>query len=256
MADIEKLKKANSDRWQKAKPTRSFAPVAARLFSAKERYQAVSRMTGVPWWFVAVVHQRESSQSWAKSLAQGDPWDQVSVHIPRGRGPFQSWEAAAVDALVNCPPYAAKWKDWSTGGTLTLLETYNGLGYANRGIPSPYVWSGTDQYKSGKYVADGKFDPSVIDAQLGCAGLLIAMRKLDPTIRFTDEAMPPPDVEPAPKPQGPPAGKKAAGAVVSGTGAATAAHQAGFEPWMVVAIALAAAVVGALIVHFLSNRKS
>jgi hypothetical protein len=35
------------------------------------------------------------------------------------------------------------------GGALTLLEQYNGLGYANRGLPSPYIWSGTDRYLKG-----------------------------------------------------------------------------------------------------------
>jgi lysozyme family protein len=55
------------------------------------------------------------------------------------------------DALVNCPSKAAKNTDWSVGGTLTLLEQYNGLGYANNRVPSPCTWSGTDQYKAGRY---------------------------------------------------------------------------------------------------------
>lgn len=178
----------NAQRWRAAKVIRTgFDAVAKRLMGAKDRYQSVTRMTGVPWWFIAVVHQRESSQSWAKSLAQGDPWDEVSTHVPKGRGPFSSWESAAVDALANCPPHAARNRDWSAGGTLTLLEQYNGLGYANRGVPSPYVWSGTDQYKSGKFVADHEFRPDVVDVQLGCAGLLITMRAIDQTIKFTDD---------------------------------------------------------------------
>jgi hypothetical protein len=105
--------------------------------------------------------------------------------VPAGRGPFKSWEDAAVDALVHCAPHAARNQDWSPGGTLTKLEEYNGLGYAARGQPSPYIWSGTDQYVSGKYVRDGVFDPNVVDRQLGCAGLIAAMMKLDPTITFT-----------------------------------------------------------------------
>ncbi|MFL6814014.1 MAG: hypothetical protein ACJ8EK_08230, partial [Bradyrhizobium sp.] len=104
------------------------------------------------------------------------------VHVPAGRGPFKSWEDAAVDALVLCPPFAARNEDWSIGGTLTLLETYNGLGYASRGIPSPYLWAGTDQYTSGKYVRDGLYDPNAVDKQPGCAGLLMAMMALDRTI--------------------------------------------------------------------------
>jgi len=64
------------------------------------------------------------------------------------------------------------------------IQTANGLGYAARHLPSPYIWSGTDQYRSGKYVRDGVYDPSVVDSQLGCAGLLLSMMALDPSIDF------------------------------------------------------------------------
>ncbi len=145
---------------------------------------------------LAGVRERECSQDWSGSLAQGDPWNRVSVHVPAGRGPFGSWEEAAVDALVHCAPYAARNKDWSIGATLTKLEEYNGLGYAARRQPSPYVWSGTDQYISGKYVRDGVFDPNAVDHQLGCAGLLLAMMALDPSIGF-DHKPPPFESKPA-----------------------------------------------------------
>lgn len=186
MTDLVALKAANAKRWAVAKLTRSseFNPVAKRLVAAKDRYKAVEAKTGVPWWFVAVVHQRESSQSWTASLAQGDPWNKVSTHVPAGRGPFPSWEAAAIDALKNCAPYASKNEDWSPGGALTMLERYNGLGYASKGLPSPYLWSGTDQYVAGKYVADGVFSAQTVDKQLGCAGLLFVMQALDPSIDF------------------------------------------------------------------------
>lgn len=182
--DLSALKQLNAARWARAKLTRGaeFKPVAKRLVAAKERYMAVSDQTGVPWFFIAVTHQRESAQRWDRSLAQGDPWNKKSVHVPKGRGPFASWEEAAVDALVVCPPKAASNKDWSIGGLLTMLEQYNGLGYANKGIPSPYIWSGTDQYQRGKYIADGKFSATTVDKQLGCAGLLLAMREIDPSI--------------------------------------------------------------------------
>lgn len=194
MVDTAPLRAANVARWGKAKLTRGpeFVPVAKRLVAAKARYQAVEARTGVPWVFIAVTHERESSQNWAKSLAQGDPWNRVSTHVPAGRGPFSSWEDAAYDALVNCGPYAARNKDWSIGGLLTKLEEYNGLGYYRRGIPSPYIWSGTDQYRAGKYVADGVFDPNTVDRQLGCAGLILAMMQLDPSIKFEDVPAPTP----------------------------------------------------------------
>jgi lysozyme family protein len=192
MTDLVALQQMNTQRWAHAKPTRNFAVIAKRLAAAdvRIRYQAVSAKTGVPWPMIAVIHERECSQDWTRSLAQGDPWDRVSVHVPAGRGPFKSWEDAAIDALNDCAPYAGRNKDWSIGSLLTKLEEYNGLGYAARGVASPYVWAGTDQYRSGKYVRDGVYDPNVIDCQPGCAGLLMAMKALDPTITFIGAAQP------------------------------------------------------------------
>ena len=124
--------------------------------------------------------------------------------MPAGRGPFRSWEEAAIDALVNCAPYTARNRHWSIGRTLAKLEQYNGLGYAARGRPSPYIWSGTDQYRSGKYVRDGVYDPNVVDGQPGCAGLLMAMMALDPTITFPGTTTTP-AISVTPRPPGKPA---------------------------------------------------
>lgn len=173
MANLAEL---NRKRWDNCKIPESKGPefkaVADKIRLNKAHYVAVEKLTGVPWWFIGVVHYRESSLNFTKSLAQGDPWNKKSVRVPKGRGPFLSWEEAAVDALENCHPFAAKNKDWSIGGTLVMLEKYNGLGYADKGIPSPYLWAGTDQYIKGKYVADHKFSPNTVDTQLGCAGIL------------------------------------------------------------------------------------
>ncbi len=190
MVDIDALKQANAGRWQQAKVNQGLIQtldaVAGRLVApdAKSQYAAVSAATRVPWFIIAVIHERESSQSWKASLAQGDPWNKVSIHVPAGRGPFASWAEAAIDALEICPPRAAAWTDWSPGGALTLLEEYNGLGYAAKGRPSPYVWASTDQYVKGKYVADGHYDPNAVDHQLGCAALLMRMALLDGSVAF------------------------------------------------------------------------
>ncbi len=185
---LQKLTEANAARWRAMKVSSISAPlfdhVAEKLCSAKDRYEAVSKITNVPWFVIAVIHEREASQSWAANLAQGDPWDKVSKHVPKGQGPFHSWEEAAVNALTNSPPLAARWKDWSTGGTLALLEQYNGLGYARRGLPSPYIWAGTNQYSHGRYIADGHFDPHAVDHQLGCAGLIARMALIDKSVAF------------------------------------------------------------------------
>jgi lysozyme family protein len=188
MTDLAALKALNEQRWANAKLTRGRAPEfkapAQKAVNNKARYQSIEARTGVSWIFIAVSHYRESTQNFSRSLAQGDPWNKVSVRVPAGRGPFASFEDAAVDALVNCAPHAARNRDWSIGGKLTLLEQYNGLSYANAHRPSPYIWSGTDQYTIGKVLVDHGPIEEVVDKQLGCAGLIIAMRGLDSTITF------------------------------------------------------------------------
>lgn len=208
MTNIVALKAANAHRWanmhMRANRVAAFHATAVRLSApdTKARYQGVTdhlvamKYQPVPWWFIAVVSEREygGPPRWDRQLGQGDRLDAVSVHDPKGRGPFLShpgdvtpgndaWTRCCLDALINCGPYAAKWDDWSAGGALTLWEEYNGLGYAARGVPSAYVWSGTDQYVSGKYIADHVYNASAMDVQEGCAPILSMMMALDPSIK-------------------------------------------------------------------------
>jgi lysozyme family protein len=197
MVDITALKRANAARWgvMRLRPERKaeITKVADRLVAAKKRYVAIESLLKakgffVPWWVIAVIHEREAGKRWDCQLAQGDLW-KLSTHDPGGRGPFfgaTAFERGCLDALIDCAPHAAKWKDWSTGGTLTLLEEYNGLGYAARGVPSAYVWSGSNQYTSGKYVADHVYRASAVDVQEGCAPIIKIMMGLDSSIAFTD----------------------------------------------------------------------
>jgi lysozyme family protein len=201
---IARLISRNAERWDsmhlRANRIHAFDMVAKRLCAqaAKDRYHAVEAATGVPWFVVAVIHEREATQSWNAQLGQGDPLNRISRHDPKGRGPFlahdgdapgnDAWHRAALDALIDCAPYAAKWTDWSAGGALTILEEYNGLGYALKGVPSAYVWSGSDQYTSGKYVADHVYRKGVIDVQEGCAPLISRMMAIDESVRFAEEA--------------------------------------------------------------------
>jgi lysozyme family protein len=217
MVDFTALTAVELKRWQNAKLTRKSESdsVAKRLVAAKTRYQVVEYATGVRWFVIAVIHERESSQDWKGSLAQGDDWSEVSVHVPKGRGPFGSWESAAIDALVNCPPQLAKRKDWTLAGVLIGLELYNGLGYATKGVPSPYLWSGTDQYTSGKYVRDGVYDPGAVDKQLGCCALLKSMMALDPSISFDGTPTAPPPVAPSKPAQTPDTTPSGLGALIS-----------------------------------------
>lgn len=185
------LAEKNAARWNKmsipAAKGPLFKAVADRLLFQRPRYEAVSKALKekgytIPWEFIAVTHQRESSGNFNTYLGNGQPLNKKTTIVPKGRGPFTSWEEGAIDALVNAAPYAAKNKDWTIGGTLEMLEKYNGLGYAAKGLPSPYLWAGTNQYSKGKYVRDGVYDPNHVDTQLGCAGLLKFMGYTKPAM--------------------------------------------------------------------------
>lgn len=195
----------NLDRWNAARFTKStqINAQAVKIEANRTRYENVSKQTGVPWDVIAVIHYRESSGSFAGVLHNGEKiigTGKKTTLVPKGRGPFSSWEQAAVDALMNCHPFAGKNKDWSIAGTLDLLERYNGLGYRNKGLPSPYLWAGTDQYVKGKYVADGKYDPNFVDQQLGVAALLMKLRDGQASTQAPTPSPAPASPAPAPEP--------------------------------------------------------
>ena len=204
MTNITAIIAKNAALWEKAHilPSRAgeVNRVAVRLTAptAKARYQAIEAATGVPWFVIAVIHEREADQDFTKQLGQGDPLNRPSRHVPRGRGPFfnhpndppgqDAFYRGAIDALQNCPPYAARWKDWTAGGSLTLLELFNGVGYESHNENTPYDWGATDQEQRGKYTSDGHFDPSSWDTQVGCAAMLKAMMAIDTSIEFAEAA--------------------------------------------------------------------
>ncbi|MCS3725514.1 hypothetical protein [Bradyrhizobium betae] len=157
----------------------------------------------VPWFMIAVTKEMEAGPDpqFLRSIAQGDRWDRISVNVPKGRGPFDDWHEAADDALIKCAPYMALWKNWTMGGALTISMKYNGLGYFTKGVPNPYLFSGTTAYSSGKYVRDSVFDPQAVSAQVGIAALLLGMQKFDASVVFSNDnvdarpsAAPPKDI--------------------------------------------------------------
>jgi lysozyme family protein len=136
----------------------------------RERYEVVSSQTGVPWKAIKAIHYREASNSFKTCLHNGDPLPGPTKHVPKGRGPFNSWETAAVDALLL---EKAKFPAvWDLAGTLDFLEKYNGLGYRNHGMVSPYNYAGTTAYVAGLYTDDGVLDKNKVDHRLGCAAIL------------------------------------------------------------------------------------
>lgn len=140
-------------------------------------YEGVQSETDLHWAFIGCIHQLEASGSWRSNLHNGQPWNKVTTWVPKGIGPFNSWDEAAVDALISL-------KQHISNGTLSeylrCAEIHNGWGYAiYRKVNSPYIWSGTNHgIGVGKYVKDGKYDPSAVSKQIGIAAILLRGKTL------------------------------------------------------------------------------
>jgi lysozyme family protein len=164
----------NQKRWLECKITpdrlAEVTTVARRLVKNRKRYESVQALTGVPWWFIACLHERESGGTWTTYLGNGQPLSRKTTIVPIGRGPFLTWESGACDALRI--QKFDKVTDWSVEHSLYLAEEYNGFGYAQHGLPSPYVWGATNQQRAGKYTSDGIFNSGVWDKQIGVAAML------------------------------------------------------------------------------------
>jgi lysozyme family protein len=246
---FEALKSKNAKRWETVKVTRSYPSIVKRILVNKARYQSVEAQTGVPWPVIAVIHVREADQNFNTQLAQGDPLSRVSTHVPRGQGPYpgpNAWANAAARALKD--EGGPSWKDWSPGGWTTFVEKYNGLGYSRMGRPSPYVWAGTNQYVSGKYVSDGKYDSGAVDSQPGCASLILQVAKQDPTVN-PDDLTPGRTVHPAVT------SAVVAGSVATGTAVSTM-HHWGWLTYTLTGLAVVVSLVGIYLIYKHFKGKS
>lgn len=173
--------------------------LADRLYSHKGRYEAVASELGVPWYVVGAIHNMESSQNFSAHLHNGDLLTAKTVHVPKGRpikgsAPF-TWAESAADALRMHRLHLVT--DWSLPRVLYEIERYNGWGYRRHHphVLSPYLWSFTNHYRSGKYVADGRWSESAKSRQCGAAALL---RRLEEKGRIAfKEWQPVKPVEPA-----------------------------------------------------------
>ena len=150
--------------------------VVSTMIQNKARYQAISKASGVPWFFIAIIHNLESGMDFKGHLHNGDPLTARTVQVPAGRpktgNPPFTFEVSALDALAQKKLGADT--DWSLSGILYRLEGYNGYGYRNQSPPinTPYLWSFSNHYTKGKYVADGKYSPTAVSKQCGAAVVL------------------------------------------------------------------------------------
>jgi len=186
---FEDLKEEYRDLWStceiKADKVSTVNAVCASIIANKERYESVSKVTGVPWQVIAVIHFMEGGGNFKSHLHNGDPLNERTVHVPAGRpktgNPPFAWEVSAIDALGGDDQYRGK--SWGIEETLFFLECYNGTGYrvgrgqaTNPPRRTPYLWSYTNHYQSGKYIQDGVFSSTAVSNQVGCAAMLRTLK--------------------------------------------------------------------------------
>jgi len=166
---------------EEAKPSLKW--VVNKINSGISRYKEVEAETRVPWYVIAILHLRECSLDFRGVLHNGEKIIGKGVKtklVPAGKGPFSTWEGAAIDALKHDGLTSVT--DWSLGNILAMTEKFNGLGYRKKigdsgSIEySPYITAGTNwSDETGKYVRDRVFDPSAKESQLGVLAILIGL---------------------------------------------------------------------------------
>jgi lysozyme family protein len=156
--------------------TELVSKIVDKILVNKSRYDVVSEKLKIPWQFIGVIHNMEASLNFKSHLHNGDALSGRTIHVPAGRPltgepPF-TWEDSAIDALTL--RRIDQWEDWSIEGMLYQIEGYNGWGYRlhHPEVVTPYLWSFSNHYVKGKYVADGRWSDDAESNQCG-AGVLL-----------------------------------------------------------------------------------
>lgn len=162
---------------------------AKQIISGKDKYVEVSQhVNNMPWELIGIIHKLEANCDFTKHLHNGDSLARRTWQVPAGRPvdgtpPFTFLESA-IDALKIKGFHNIE--DWSDERICFELERYNGLGYHYRNTPSPYLWSGTQHYKKGKFTADHVYSTSAVSKQLGCIPILMTLREMDAATKVTE----------------------------------------------------------------------
>jgi lysozyme family protein len=212
--NFERTKRGYTNLWKKAKVKPGLDATYAQKFASKiiageKKYREVQAITGVPWYFIGALDMRESGCN-GGVLHNGEMIvgkNRKTKLVPKGRGPFKTWQEAAVDALRLKNLH--KVPSWDVARIGFHAELYNGLGYTSpsRGVNSPYLWAGSTLEQKGKFIRDGVFSKTADDKQIGVMTVLKRLSVMRPDIAAElngEKPLPQPDVvlpEPPKKPE-------------------------------------------------------
>lgn len=157
---------------------------ARKIIANETRYRLAGLVLGVPWYFIGALHMRESGCDFNGVLHNGDKiigTGKLTYRVPKGRGPFATWEDAAADAmrLKKFEQYRGNWCPSLMG---FVSELFNGTGYIGKGVNSAYLWAGSNHEQTGKYVADHVWDGRFDDPQIGTMTVLKRIAEMRPDV--------------------------------------------------------------------------
>jgi lysozyme family protein len=153
-----------------------------------EQIDEIAKKADLPREVVAALWYRESAGMPTDIyLHNGQKLGQTTTIVPKGIyfGKDQFIESS-VHALTttyaknNAKALGLHYGSKDFAAMAAFTETHNGFGYRNKGQTSPYVLAGTDQYKGGLFVADGKYDAAKWDSRPGTLALMAEMARQFP----------------------------------------------------------------------------
>lgn len=161
----------------------NYSPAIQRLYQNSVNLNLPGHASGgIPWYFIACVHYRESTSNFNRHLHNGDPLTGYTKQYPPnrpqvGHGPPFTFEESAVDALKLRKLDTVT--SWTLPNLLKQLEKYNGAAkaYVTHHINSPYLWGGSNLYSKGGFPRDHVYSNDYVNKQLGVALLLKEMEQ-------------------------------------------------------------------------------
>ena len=99
---------------------------ARTIIANKARYKGIEQATSVPWFVIGCLHMRESNGDFSTYLGNGQKLNRVTTIVPKGRGPWATFEEGAYDALVTVEGLNTI-KDWGPERCAYAMEKFNGL---------------------------------------------------------------------------------------------------------------------------------
>ncbi len=164
-----------------------FSAGMARIDAKYDLIDRIAKEADVPPEMVGAIWYREASVADGVYLHNGQPLGQPTDLEPKGISfGVDEFEEAAIHALKSkgsmIHALGLNYGSLDFAAMCAYTEGYNGWGYRmyHPAIASAYVNSGTTNYTSGKYVADGHFDEDFVDGQVGTLPIMLETLKRHP----------------------------------------------------------------------------